>query len=409
MPKEYDAIIIGAGAAGLFCAHQLSKAGASVLVLEKQDRVGRKLLLSGGGKCNITNLEVSCENYIGQNPAFCEHALNAFKPQDILNFLYSHRIQVQEREHKQIFCRSNVHELRDLFLALCGNKGVDFVLNQPRLNIGRYNANFAVQGTAEIYLAPNLIIATGSPAWPRCGASDFGHRLAMQMGHKIIPLFPALAPMTMPSDWPLHGLAGITIPVSISLPDLLPDCPVFNLPLLFTHGGISGPAVLQISSYWQREQAVNINFLPEHKCEELFEQEGAGKLLLANLLARHLPPRLIAALLPSEITGRKVAELSRGDRNLITESVHVHSVLPLPTSFEKAEACRGGVNTAEICSETLESKVSPGLYFIGEVLDVCGQLGGYNLQWAWSSAYACAVGLAKKIALASKDSNPNSK
>lgn len=402
MPKKYDAIIIGAGAAGLFCAHHLSKAGASVLVLEKQDRVGRKLLLSGGGKCNITNLEVSCDNYIGKNPAFCEHVLKAFTAQDILNFLYSHRIQVQEREHKQIFCRSNVQELRDLFLALCANKGVEFVLNQPRLNVGRYNENFAVQGTAEIYLAPNLIVATGSPAWPSCGASDFGHRLAMQMGHKIIPLFPALAPMTMPSDWPLHGLAGISVPVSISLPEL-PACPTFNLPLLFTHNGISGPAVLQISSYWHREQMININFLPQHQCEELFELEGAGKLLLANLLARYLPPRLIAALLPPEIAGRKVAELSRAERNLVGEKIHLHSALPLPTTFEKAEACRGGVDTAEVSSETLESKIAPGLYFIGEVLDVCGQLGGYNLQWAWASAYACATGLANKIIAANKN------
>lgn len=397
MPKEYDAIIIGAGAAGLFCAQHLSKAGASVLVLEKQDRVGRKLLLSGGGKCNITNLEVSCKNYIGQNPAFCEDALKAFGPQDLLNFLYAHRIQVQEREHKQIFCRSNVQELRDLFLALCGNKGVDFVLNQPRLKIARASASYAVQGSAEIYLAPNLIVATGSPAWPSCGASDFGQRVAMKMGHKIVPLFPALAPMSMPSDWPLHGLAGISVPVSISLPDLLPACPTFNLPLLFTHSGVSGPAVLQISSYWHREQKLKINFLPNQHCEELFEQEGAGKLLLGNLLARQLPPRLIAALLAPEIAARKVAELSRAERDFIAEKIHAHCVLPLPTTYEKAEACRGGVDTSEVCSKTMESKIAPGLYFIGEVLDVCGQLGGYNLQWAWASAHACAEALGSKV------------
>ena len=148
---------------------------------------------------------------------------------------------------------------------------------------------------------------------------------------------------------------------------------------------------------------ININFLPQHQCEELFELEGAGKLLLANLLARYLPPRLIAALLPPEIAGRKVAELSRAERNLVAEKIHLHSASPLPTTFEKAEACRGGVDTAEVSSETLESKIAPGLYFIGEVLDVCGQLGGYNLQWAWASAYACATGLANKIIAANKN------
>ena len=394
MPKFFDAIIIGAGAAGLFCAHCLSKAGASVLVLEKQDRAGRKLLLSGGGKCNSTNLAVSCQNYIGQNTTFCEPALNAYKPQKMLDFLYSHRIQVQEREHGQIFCRSNVQELRDLLLALCSNKGVEFVFNQPSLKVGQNGENFAVQGLAETYFSSNLIIATGSPAWPKCGASDSGHRLAMQMGHRVVPLFPALTPMTMPKDWPLHNLAGISIPVSISLPNSTPPAPSFNLPLLFTHHGLSGPAILQISSYWQKDQVLSIDFLPTQTCEQLFEAERAGKVLVANLLARHLPPRLIAALLPLEIAERKVAELSRADRNLVSERLHLHSVLPLPTTFERAEACRGGVNTEQVWPNSLESKITQGLHFIGEVLDVCGQLGGYNLHWAWASAYACAKGIA---------------
>lgn len=411
----HQIIILGGGASGLFCAAELARRGLSVLLLEGQGRMGRKLLLSGGGKCNITNLQLSSANYLTENSDFCAPALDAFGHEQMLAFLQEQKIALEEREHSQIFCRRGAQELRDALLRLCGQAvggslgslaksasrpkiATEFLLNQKNIRVSLASQAgepefFNVACEAGVYTAPNLIVATGSQAWPKSGASDFGHKLAASFGHSIVPVRPALTPLAMPSTWPLHGLSGIDVPVRIGA--VASRAPVFELPLLFTHNGLSGPACLQISGYLQAGEALRIDFLPQISCEELFNKPGAGKVLLGNLLARHLPERLVAALVPQGLRERKTAELSRAGREEVSAAVHRHEVVPLRPSFERAEAARGGVNTFEVCPYSMESLKQKGLFFCGEVLDVCGQLGGYNLHWAFASAYVCAQSCGK--------------
>lgn len=423
----HQVIILGGGASGLFCAANLAERGLSVLLLEGQGRLGRKLLLSGGGKCNITNLQLSPVNYLSENPEFCAPALDAFGPEQMLGFLREQKIALEEREYSQIFCRRGAQELRDALLRLCGQASstsfnsltkaatgpktaTEILLNQKNIRVSALREAgapelFKVACEGGVFSAPNLVVATGSGAWPKSGATDFGQKLALSFGHSLVPARPALTPLAMPKTWPLHGLSGIDLPVRLGVRASAPVTaplttpftamtPVFERPLLFTHNGISGPACLQISGYLQAGETLWIDFLPQTSCEELFNQAGSGKVLLGNLLARYLPERLVAALVPQNLRQRKTAELSRAGREEVSAAVHRHEVVPLRPSFERAEAARGGVCTLEVCPRTMESLKQKGLFFCGEVLDVCGQLGGYNLHWAFASAYACACSCA---------------
>ncbi|MDL2314310.1 NAD(P)/FAD-dependent oxidoreductase [Desulfovibrio sp. OttesenSCG-928-C14] len=417
----YDAIVLGAGASGLFFA-AARPPGLSVLLLERQDRPGRKLLLSGGGKCNLTNLRVSAANYLCAAPDFPAQALQAFTPKDMLALMAKRRIPVEEREHGQIFCKRGAEELRDLLLGLALAGSGELKTGQeiqalyrrakaaapanpkalfqadPNLPAG---AAFAVRANGQSYFSRTLLVASGGPAWPKSGATSFGLRLAKEAGHEIIPPRPALTPLRFPPDWPLRGLQGLSLPARVSL---LPDAGAsFNLPLLFTHQGLSGPACLQISSRLGSESRLRIDFLPGQNLERMIDQaEGeGGKKQLLPLLRQQLPERLALALLEAagleSLRSARLAELSRARRRALAQAFQDFQSKPLAPDFSRAEASSGGVSCAGVDPASMQSRMVPGLFFCGEVLDVCGELGGYNLHWAWASAASAARAVAALV------------
>lgn len=385
----YEYLILGAGASGLFFA--ANHKGGPVLLLDRQERPGRKILLSGGGKCNVTNLSVTPDNYIGSNPLFTREALAAFTPADMLNFLHAKRIATEEREHGQIFCKSGAEALRDALVQEAENNGVELALGQSIKSvksIAEGEARFAIETESARHLGKNLLIACGGPAWPRSGSSFLGKKIAQDFGHKYIDPLPALTPLRMPKNWALHGLQGVSIKARVSTP----SGPDFMLPLLFTHSGLSGPACLQASSYLkpQNGEELSIDFLPEESFARLLDAPEHAKQNPFTLLRRLLPERLAQAILSAPecapFKERKNAELSRAARQAIASAVHGHKAPALAPGFEQAESSSGGIDTREIDPRNMQSRLVPGLYFTGEVLDVCGQLGGYNLHWAWASA-----------------------
>lgn len=386
----YECIVIGAGASGLFFAATRQGRGP-LLLLDRQERAGRKILLSGGGKCNVTNKSVTPENYLGENPLFTRQALSAFTPDDMLSFLQEQGIATEEREHGQIFCRNGAETLRDALAAQARRNNVETRLGinlksvRPIAGEGSAEARFAVEAGDERFLSKKLLLACGGPAWPKAGATFLGKKLAAAFRHNYITPRPALSPLKTPRDWPLHGLQGISLTARVSAP----GGPAFTLPLLFTHSGLSGPACLQASSYLRPGEALCIDFLPGADFTALLD--AAGRQSPASILRPLLPERLARALLPAPdcapFAARKAAELSRAARITLAKAVHQHQVVPLAPGFEQAESSSGGVDTREVNPKTMESRLVPGLYFSGEVLDICGQLGGYNLHWAWASAW----------------------
>ncbi len=379
-----DVLILGAGASGLMAALALAQRGRNVTLLDHAARAGRKLCLAGGGKGNITNLRMRPDRYISQNPDFCRSALAGFTPLDLLAQLETWGIAWEEREFGQIFCARPSQELVESLERQCRALNCAFLFGQRIAEAGQNAAGFFVETDRARLTAPQLVIALGGTAWPQAGASDLGWRLARRFGHTVIPPRPTLTPFLMPPNWPLHGLAGISLDVRIS-----PSPADEPMPLLFTHQGLSGPAALMASCLWTPNTPLSIDFLPNHSLESLLDDPVHGRRKLANLLKALLPDRLALLLLPDRLASRNIAELSRADRRATASAVHTHTVTPLRTAgLRKAEAAAGGVDTAQISSRSMESRLVPNLFFIGEVLDVTGVLGGYNLHWAWASAVA---------------------
>lgn len=381
MSAVYDVVILGAGPAGLTAAAAASRRGLSVLLLDKNVGPGKKLLLTGGGKANVTNRSVSPADYVGENPAFTRAALQRFTPEMMLRRLADEGINVEEREYGRIFCKNSARAVLEMLLRnagkcrLVGENAVERIEAGPE--------GFALFSAAAAYRGRKLILATGSPAWPSCGADDSGLLLAHALGHRIVPVRPVLAPLLLPPDSPLSGLAGISAEVAISCD--VPDSPSFTMPLLFTHNGISGPAILQISCWWRKGSSVILDFLPGLNAARLIDG-ATGKSTPHSLFSRLLPDRLCRALLPPSSADRRIAELSRRDRDILAAGLTAHRVTPLRSAgLHKAEAAAGGVDTGEVNALTMESLRVPGLFFCGEALDVAGRLGGYNLHWAWAS------------------------
>ncbi|MCT4626846.1 NAD(P)/FAD-dependent oxidoreductase [Halodesulfovibrio sp.] len=381
--NQHDVIILGAGASGLWAALTAAKRGRKVLVVDHARKAGRKILIAGGGKCNFTNIELSAANYHCKNRHFCKSALARFTPWHMVEYLSLHDIPWEEREHSQLFCTRSAEDITYALYNDCLEENVRFLFSEQITSVQKNDDLFDVTVTGGRHSAPSLIVALGGSAWPQVGATDAGYKLARQFGHKIIPTFPALVPLMMPSNWKCKNLSGIALPVSISC-----NKKQYTENMLFTHKGISGPVVLQISAHWKKGDALEIDFLPHASLETLLEESGST-LLLKTVLKRTFPERLAVALIPSELGEKQIAQLSKKDLLALHAAIHAFKVTPTGTEgLKKAEATGGGVDTDSISSKTMESKLCQGLYFTGEVLDVLGDLGGFNLHWAWASGNA---------------------
>ena len=386
----YDAIILGAGASGLMAAINAAMRKRRVLVIDHAKKAGKKLLVSGGGKCNITNLNISSGDYFGEDNSFCRFALKRYTTGHVLNMLEEAGIKTEERDFGRIFCKNNADEIVSYLVRTAEYLGVHFALDTTIFDVS-YETYFRVKCAEHQYESPHLLIATGGLAWPQIGATNLGYALAKQFGHKILPLKPALTGFILPQDSPLMNLQGISLDTQLRIKG---KNALVGEPLLFTHKGLSGPAVLQISCFWEKGDTVTINFLPSEDITSKMHEPSNGKLLAGKLIMRFLPERLVSAILPSDLSERKVAELSKKNRQSIAESVHSYPIIPDSVDgFSKAEATLGGVSTAEINPKNMESSLQKGLFFSGEVVDITGKLGGYNIHWAFASGYVAGQNL----------------
>lgn len=389
-PFDVDLAIIGAGASGLLCAHTAATRGLRVCLIDHAPQAGRKIAVSGGGKANFTNRHMGAEYFLCNEPGFCGPALAAFPPAAMLALFTRLGLRHEERAHGQLFGVQPAKHLARALARACTRLGCQWRLGTEVTRLATVpGAGFGIECAdgARIH-SPCLALATGSPAWPQCGATAQGAQWARELGHHPRPFTPVLTPLVMPADWPLHGLAGISLPVRIHVGDYAREDA-----LLFTHNGISGPATLQASCRWTPGQAVHIDFLPQTPFAALLDAPECARLYPRTLLARHLPQRLADALLPADSARRKIAELSRKARTSLHEAVHRHCAIPTGTGgLAQAEAARGGVPPAELDPQTMESRLCPGLYVIGELVDVTGHLGGYNLHWAWASGHLAGAG-----------------
>ena len=393
--ERFDAIIIGAGAAGMFCSALAGQAGRRVLLIDNGKKPGRKILMSGGGRCNFTNLYVGPGAYLSQNPHFCKSALARFTQWDFIDLVNKHGIAWHEKTLGQLFCDDSAQQIVDMLVDECEKGNVAFRLRSEVLSVAKDDTGFTLELNGMTVGCEKLVIATGGLSMPGLGASPFGYKIAEQFGLNVLPTRAGLVPFTLhkPLLEELQVLAGVAVPSVITAE----NGTVFRENLLFTHRGLSGPAVLQISSYWQPGEFVSINLLPDVDLETfLNEQRNAHpNQSLKNTLAVHLPKRLVERLQQlGQIPDVSLKQLNVRDQQALISTLTDWRVQPNGTEgYRTAEVTLGGVDTNELSSRTMEARKVPGLYFIGEVMDVTGWLGGYNFQWAWSSAWACAQDL----------------
>nr|MDN1366626.1 NAD(P)/FAD-dependent oxidoreductase [Escherichia coli] len=393
--ERFDAIIIGAGAAGMFCSALAGQAGRRVLLIDNGKKPGRKILMSGGGRCNFTNLYVEPGAYLSQNPHFCKYALARFTQWDFIDLVNKHGIAWHEKTLGQLFCDDSAQQIVDMLVDECEKGNVAFRLRSEVLSVAKDDTGFTLELNGMTVGCEKLVIATGGLSMPGLGASPFGYKIAEQFGLNVLPTRAGLVPFTLhkPLLEELQVLAGVAVPSVITAENGI----VFRENLLFTHRGLSGPAVLQISSYWQPGEFVSINLLPDVDLETfLNEQRNAHpNQSLKNTLAVHLPKRLVERLQQlGQIPDVSLKQLNVRDQQTLISTLTDWRVQPNGTEgYRTAEVTLGGVDTNELSSRTMEARKVPGLYFIGEVMDVTGWLGGYNFQWAWSSAWACAQDL----------------
>jgi len=377
---KFDVIIIGAGAAGLFCAIEAGKRRRKVLVLEHNAQVGRKIVISGGGRCNFTNREVKPENFVSQNPHFCKSALSRFTPQDFVELVRKHRIDYYEKKLGQLFCRGSSRAIVDMLLAECRAARVE-VRTGCRVASVRRGDLFEVETSDGVIRGRSLVVACGGLSFPKIGATDLGYRVARQFGLKITETRPSLVGLVF-EDGDFSHLAGVSADATVSLAKQS-----FRENVLFTHRGLSGPAILQISNYWRPGESVEINLLPDSDLSEQLEKGSAREV--ANFLGQFVPQRLASGLVDGKVSRKPVSQLNRKEIDAIAGMVNEWRVKFRATEgWHRAEVTLGGVSTDELSSQTMESKRVEGLYLIGEVVDVTGWLGGYNFQWAWASGNA---------------------
>ena len=390
--NKVDVIIIGAGASGLFCGMEAARRGRQVIVLDHAASPGRKILASGGGRCNFTNYEVDATHFLGANPHFCKSALSRYNQWNFLDLVNKYKIRFHEREHGQLFCDQSASEILAMLLDQCHKTGVRILTSHSIANVTKSGeGEFVVSANQIRYAADSLVIASGGLSMITLGASDLGYQLAKKFGHSIVATRPGLVPLTLSAQDKelLTPLSGIAIPAAVTCRK-----ESFTENLLFTHRGLSGPVILQISSYWQPGDPITIDLLPGvDLLDKLKEAKNAHpQRQLRPILLAKLPRRLVGALLSEELPllARPLQNIAQEDLARVCHKLQQWTLRPAGSEgYKSAEVTVGGVNTAEVSSKTMESRKVAGLYFIGEVLDVTGWLGGYNLQWAWSSGW-CA-------------------
>ncbi|MDQ1557194.1 MAG: hypothetical protein QOD32_254 [Pyrinomonadaceae bacterium] len=378
-------IIIGGGAAGLFCAFEAAKRGRRVLVLEHAGQVGKKIAISGGGRCNFTNLHTTAANFISANPHFAKSALARYTPADFIALVERHGIAYHEKKLGQLFCDGSSRQIINLLLAECADAQVEIRCDCRVRRVER-NDKFQVETEQGSFSSDSLVVATGGLSIPQLGATDFGYQLARQFDLRIEPTRPALVPLTLPAETQARftDLSGVSL-------DALATCggASFRENILVTHRGLSGPAILQVSSYWQRGETISLNLLPDTDARALLSEQQQTESELATVLGRQLPRRFAQAWCKLYAPSKSLRQLTEREINALADKLERWQITPAGTEgYKKAEVTAGGVSTAELSSRTLEAKRVPGLYFVGEVVDVTGQLGGYNFQWAWASGYA---------------------
>jgi predicted Rossmann fold flavoprotein len=377
---KFDVIIIGGGAAGLFCAIEAGKRGRKTLVIEHNDAIGRKILISGGGRCNFTNREVSANNFISQNPHFCKSALAQYTPEDFVELVKSYRIQCYEKKLGQLFCRERSMQIVDMLESECKKAKVQIRVNCSVNKVSK-NELFELETTNGTFTTESLVIASGGLSFPKIGATDFGYKIARQFGLKIVETKPSLVPLNFSGLEGFSKLAGVSVDSVVSS-----GKHAFRENILFTHKGLSGPAILQISNYWQKNTPISIDLLPTENALVILESNRDSKKNLDNFLSGVLPSRFAEIFVENN---KPLNQLSKKERESIAEKLNAWQVSFKETAgYDKAEVTIGGVSTAELSSQTMEAKKISGLYFVGEVIDVTGWLGGYNFQWAWSSGFA---------------------
>jgi predicted Rossmann fold flavoprotein len=387
MAHNYDALILGAGAAGLMCAIEAGKRGRRVAVLERATRAGKKILISGGGRCNFTNLHCRPENFISANPHFAKSALARYTPADFISLVERHSIPYHEKTVGQLFCDRAARDITDMLEAECRAAKVDLILNTAIQEV-RHTTEFIVHAADEEFSAPTLVVATGGLTIPKMGATDFGYQIARQFGIKIRETRPALTPILFErTDRSTYGdLAGVSTEVIAST-----DHHAFREALLVTHQGLSGPAILQVSSYWNKGEPLRIDLAPDREVFASLRSSStrnvaAARAALQLALPNRFATRWLDAHLPPGWTNEDLARLE--------QKLHQWTITPAATEgFDKAEVTLGGVDTDEFSSKTMESRKIRGLFFIGEVVDVTGHLGGFNFQWAWASGAAAGRAL----------------
>lgn len=393
--EQFDVIIIGAGAAGLFCAAQAGQRGRRVLLLDNGKKPGRKILMSGGGRCNFTNLYTEPAAYLSHNPHFCKSALARYTQWDFIDLVNRHGIAWHEKTLGQLFCDDSAQQIVDLLLAECDKGNVTLRLRSEVLSVARDESGYTLQLNGSTVQAEKLVIASGGLSMPGLGATPFGYKIAEQFGLSVFPTRAALVPFTLhkPLLEQLQTLSGVALETTIDAQ----DGTRFKEAMLFTHRGLSGPAVLQISSYWLPGEFVTIDLSPATPLEAFLtaQREAHPNISLKNSLAKILPKRLVEVLQALKVVPDiTLKQLNSKQQTELAQTLHAWRIQPNGTEgYRTAEVTLGGVDTTQLSSKTMEARAVPGLYFIGEVADVTGWLGGYNFQWAWSSAWACAQAL----------------
>ena len=408
---NYDVVIIGAGAAGLFCAGIAGQRGLKVLLLDHSEKIAEKIRISGGGRCNFTNRDAAPVHFLSDNPHFCRSALSRYTPQNFMELLQKHGVPFHEKHKGQLFCDRSAEDVIQVLLAECAAGQVTRwhpcqIKNIDENAVIQYStdaARYLIDSDRGLIETPQIVIATGGLSIPKIGASDFGYRIARQFGLRLVEPRAALVPLTFNGDdWaPFAQLAGLALPVRVETgpadasPKQRKKAVTFNEDLLFTHRGMSGPAILQISSYWREGQPVRVNLAPGLDLpNQLLRAKSNSKKLIANELAGLVPSRLADAWVQVDpALQRSMSDATDKALLVLAERLADWQLIPNGTEgYKKAEVTVGGVDTRELSSQTMESS-QPGLFFIGEVVDVTGWLGGYNFQWAWASGFACAQAL----------------